>query len=365
MQRCLDRPTPMLKALLALTALLLVGCPHQVDTSVQELGPVESGELTDESLAARIDRVLDFTQHQRTLSLDEHAAWQILHGALAFERDFQVQQGERSVSAVEHLLNGGEMKGWTVELIPHEDGSTGLRAMLEEGSKTGQGHADQWLAVLSQCELPPTQSIRVDDQQVSMMDFVRQVQRDVPRNVKREFSWTLIGLTGYLPTDARWTANDGREWGIEELVEIETEQELASSACGGTHRVIGLAMTLQRHRQAGRPMTETWQAADAVIANAIAEAKRHQNPDGSFSIHYFAGPGSSPDLAQNLGATGHIVEFLAIALDDHQLREPWVRNAVEYLCDVFEKTREVPLECGALYHAAHGLVLYRERLRQE
>ena len=32
------------------------------------------------------------------------------------------------------------------------------------------------------------------------------------------------------------------------------------------------------------------------------------------------------------------------------------------MCDLFRKTEKLPLECGALYHAAHGLVLYRERV---
>ena len=73
-------------------------------------------------------------------------------------------------------------------------------------------------------------------------------------------------------------------------------------------------------------------------------------------------PGSSPDLAQNLGTTGHILEFLALALTDEQLKEPWVRRAAANLCDLFRRTRNVPLECGALYHAAHGLVLYRSRM---
>jgi hypothetical protein len=32
-----------------------------------------------------------------------------------------------------------------------------------------------------------------------------------------------------------------------------------------------------------------------------------------------------------------------------------------FLCDQFKRTRPIDLECGALYHAAHGLQLYRAR----
>lgn len=37
-------------------------------------------------------------------------------------------------------------------------------------------------------------------------------------------------------------------------------------------------------------------------------------------------------------------------------------RAADALCRLFDETRSMDLECGALYHAAHGLILYRERL---
>ena len=50
-----------------------------------------------------------------------------------------------------------------------------------------------------------------------------------------------------------------------------------------------------------------------------------------------------------------------VVLDDKQLDEPWVKRAVLHLVECFEKTQNFDLECGALYHAAHGLDLYRLR----
>lgn len=50
-----------------------------------------------------------------------------------------------------------------------------------------------------------------------------------------------------------------------------------------------------------------------------------------------------------------------VALDDQQIQQPWVTRAVLHLLDCFEKTQKFDLECGALYHAAHGLDLYRIR----
>ena len=43
-----------------------------------------------------------------------------------------------------------------------------------------------------------------------------------------------------------------------------------------------------------------------------------------------------------------------------ELETEWVRNAAEHLSELFLDTEEISLECGALYHAAHGLALYRD-----
>ena len=46
-----------------------------------------------------------------------------------------------------------------------------------------------------------------------------------------------------------------------------------------------------------------------------------------------------------------------------RLDEPWVLRAAERLVKTLEQTADIDIECGALYHAAHGLLLYRNRLR--
>ncbi len=347
-------------------SLWAIGCRPLVETA--ELPPVLDGAAlpADDQLRGELDEVLEAT-YDRRLNLQEHAAWQILHGALAFGREFRVERepGGEMIAAVDHLLDGGTLKGWTTRPgieLDAASGRRGLQAVLESGSQSGQGHTDQWLAVLAQCQLEATQTILVDDHRYTMADYVDQVKWDVPRNVAQEYSWTLIGLTTYLPTEHAWTASDGQSWSIERLVEIELDQDLADSACGGTHRLIGVTMALNQHLAQGGRLTGVWARADEVIQQAISEAQTYQNADGSFSTNYFQRPGNSPDLAQNLGTTGHTLEFLTLAMTDQQLQQPWVARAVLNLCDLFRKTQHVALECGALYHAAHGLVLYRQRV---
>ena len=72
-------------------------------------------------------------------------------------------------------------------------------------------------------------------------------------------------------------------------------------------------------------------------------------------------PGRSSDVNATLHATGHTLEWLCVALDDQQLQAPWVTASVTRLCQLLEDNRDRELDCGALYHAARGLRLYRNR----
>src|SRR4051812_17339113 len=69
----------------------------------------------DDNILKQIDDALEYTYDHRRLSVgstsNDQAAWQIVHGALAFKREFLVSDGGRDVSAVEYILRGGKMKG--------------------------------------------------------------------------------------------------------------------------------------------------------------------------------------------------------------------------------------------------------------
>jgi hypothetical protein len=339
----------------------LASCDQRTATRPSDKEPSgkEAAQQLPEGDALRqlLDETLD-ESYTRRLNLEDHAAWQILHGVLAFGREFRIEaEGGKQVFAVDYLLQGGKMKGWTME-----PGDHGLRAVVEAGTKTGQGHQDQWLALLAQCGLKPDEKLVVGGRTYTMSEYVSQVQWDLPRNVMREYSWTLVGLTTYLPTSAKWKAMDGQEWSIERLMEIELDQEITTSACGGTHRLMGMAVSLNRHLSQGGRLEGVWAKADERIRSSIALTQRLQNPDGTFSTRFFdSRPGTSADLAQNLTATGHILEFVMLASSDEEAKAPWIKRAAVALCDILHTTRDLPLECGAVYHATHALVLYRER----
>ena len=106
----------------------LVGCGTKSDVTpaaTDATAPVANAEPgkaavvpgADEILR-QIDEALEYTFDNRRLSVgaseNDQAAWQIVHGALAFKREFVVNDGGRDVSAVDYILRGGKMKAFAV-----------------------------------------------------------------------------------------------------------------------------------------------------------------------------------------------------------------------------------------------------------
>ena len=327
----------------------------------------DPGKLpSDVELLTQIDDALDFTLEKRRLDVKDQAAWQIIHGALAYKRKFLVRAGDKDVSAVEYALSGGPMKGWNLveaDVLDEKTGRRGVRALLEGGTLAGQGHYDQWMGYLSDTGLKLDEKIMVEGKEHTIADYVRQIELDVPRNMDEEYSWTIMALTAYRPTDHTWTASDGKTWSLPQLVERELKFDIDNdSPCGGTHRMYGLALVRNRHLAAGGKLEGVWQQCEDKIQEQIKRAKAAQNADGSLSSKYFQRPATAPDITEWMASSGHVFEFLAEALTKEQLEEPWMKKAAWKLCEQFRKTKAVDVECARLFHATHGLVLYREKV---
>jgi len=320
-------------------------------------------------LCRRIDAVLAHARDGRRLDAGVHGAWQIVHGVLAFGPEFSLASQGRLQPALDHLLGGGRAMGWRLR-----PGSVGVLAEVDPGSTMGQGHPDQWLGYFSQCGvatpaggpavgggIPLDTPISAGGRQYTVADLLRQAQHDIRPG--QEATWTLMALATWLPTDAAWTAGDGDRWTTERVVAMEAAAGVPSAACGGAHRLYGLAAAVAAHRRAtGGDPAGAWAEAAAVLDHHLDRARRFQQPDGSFAVRPFERPGSSPDVFARLSATGHVFEVLALALTDERLVEPWVTRAADRLVTLLEQTADLDVECGALYHAAHGLALYRSRV---
>ncbi len=221
--------------------LVSAGCKEK-----KQEGPYQ-GELTTinpDDLCKRITQILKQTQDGRELSTELQGAWQIVHGILAFGEQFTVLHESVTVPALDYLLEGGTLQGW--KLRP---GKNGITALVEEGSALGQGHQDQWLGYLSQCGnsgIPLETPLIVGETSATVNDLLRQAQADL--HAGQEATWTLMAFATYLQEDDKWETSNGETWDLSRVIEMELDADLHSSACGGSHRLYGLATAVNTYR---------------------------------------------------------------------------------------------------------------------
>jgi hypothetical protein len=259
---------------------------------------------------------------------------------------------------LDYLLAGGVLKGWVMR-----PGDKGVFSLLEAGSKTGQGHPDQWLGYMSQCgDVKPDDVMIVGSKQYHIRDLMSEAQWQLYNT--EEASWTLMGAVSYLPLDAKWTAKDGSKWTFERLVGMEASHRLGDGGCGGSHRLYALAIAVNRYvKETGadpKNLKGGWLAADEKVSEGLERVREFQRPDGLFSSGFFEKSTESADLGGRLYAAGHTLEFVSVALPPEELGDAWVVAGVNRLCDEMNAAREMEPDCGTLYHAAHALRLYRD-----
>jgi hypothetical protein len=313
-------------------------------------------------LAAHKDRIDAVLKHVRQRDLlTDHGFWTIFHGILGMGPNDAMLLNpvtKKRVNAVDYIASGGSIRG--LEFIPKADG---VEVITMPGSIIGQGHQDDFLSVLTAWDLPRDKKFLVNGRDYTFDDFIRQARAHASVTNNEELSWTIIIVSQYYGPDHRWTNNRGESLNVEDMARYELGQPIADSpVCGGTHRLFGLTWAYYLHRKAGGKKEGVWKQVADTIADYEGRARQFQNPDGSFSTRYLEGPDDVQDTQLRIASTGHILEWLALAMTDAQLRQPWVEKAADALTLMILENSFESLDGGALYHAAHGLELYRARL---
>jgi hypothetical protein len=112
----------------------------------------------------------------------------------------------------------------------------------------------------------------------------------------------------------------------------------------------------------GGQTPDVWKRLGEHIRRHQQLAREYQYPDGSFSTDYFRGKATQRDIQVRLNSSGHMLEWLSTSLSDDELKAEWVRDGAHAVAMMFQEIQAMPMESGALYHAAHGLVIYYERV---
>lgn len=299
---------------------------------------------------------------RRYLTADMHTPWQVIHGLLAYRQDFQlkVKDSDKKINALEWAGSGVTFRGESLfQRTPF-----GGRAHPFIQAYWFEGHPTQFMAYLTMCRLPTTHEFKTAAGEiVTVQDIINNAKMEVTRAADVEMTWTLWALAHYLEPTAQWVNKNGEHWSMEELLRVELRNTIYDAPCGGTHSLFACAYARNAHLQSRQPLRGVWLEADQKIQRFIAEARALQNSDGSFSIHFFKGRGHSNDFNTRINSSGHMIEWLMVALPQSRLSEPWIQNGIRRLAQDLIDNRHMNAECGPLYHAVDGLQIYRERMQ--
>jgi hypothetical protein len=320
--------------------------------------------------AALKDRIEAAVNHVRSRPLrTDHGFWTIFHGILGLGPDncalVNPDTMER-VNAVDYICKGNPVRGLRFFATPHGlDVETAKLPDVPDRNVpifVGQGHQDQFVCEMVQWGLTADRKFVVDGKNYTFQDFINHTKARASVTQKQELSWAIVIIGQHFGTDITWTNNLGESVRFEELVRYELDQPMDIAACGGTHRLFGLTWCLFLHRHNGGKLDGVWKDVAGKLEEHKFNAKKNRNGDGSFSTEYFKGPGNSPLPEDRIGTTGHILEWLSLYLPDNELKRDWLQEAASTLAKMILDSHADPITGGALYHAAHGLHLYHDRV---
>lgn len=337
-----------------------------VASLVSVVGPLRSGDAQqptgrEEAAATRPAATLEAltdeaygTVQRRYLTAGVHSPWQIMHGVLALGYDMHLREGpdDELVGAIDFICRRASVGGRRVVQPTRH----GLR--FTDGYQT-QGHPDQFLAILAQAGVPADAAIEIGPDRYTVDDLVKHAQAETGQH--SETSWTLIALSHYRGPQAEWRNQYDQRYTVEGLLRWELDQSVESGACGGTHRLSAISRAVADYRKTGQPLHGVWQQAHEKVRRYLDRARSYQFSDGCFSNDFFQGATRTSDLEDHLHSHGHTLEWVVSAVEEDELQDGWVADAVEHLCRTLIDNQRRPVDCGSLYHAGSALRIYRQR----
>ncbi|PHS10679.1 MAG: hypothetical protein COA78_10995 [Blastopirellula sp.] len=306
------------------------------------------------NLRTNIRRVLD-GYYKTPLDAARNTPWEAMHALLPYGVDANITAGtqQKQVNAIGWICWNEPCKGH--KLFYTENGKLGAK----QGPYV-QGHHGQFLAMMAQSYVSKEYEIRVDDDRYTIEDLIE--FEKLTCRPKSELTFKLIALSHYLPVDAEWKSDDGQKWDIERLIKEEIEQPVIGVACGGTHRMTGLAFAVNKRKKSGLPFTGQWARAKKYVEDYQKYTFRLQNPDGSFSTKWFEGRGVDRDAERRIRTTGHLLEWMIYSLPQEELQDPRIVKAVKHLTALMQHYGTKQWGIGPQGHALHALALYDQKV---
>ena len=320
--------------------------------------------VSDEELAAVLDRVLPRFHHKRTKpNFVEHAVR--IWGVDAEFEDPQAMSGQDMQGFLtDHARYAASWGDETESLVVDRPDGLAIRWGRETGASV---HHDHWLASLTEGGITIDTPVYGPAHRGTMIgDVVQESLRDF-RLDERETEWTAMAFGLWLPPTREWVGSGGRQYSFDLLARRLLRGHKQLGVCSGTHRVYSL-MLLIRLDDEFDILSDGVRAAayshlehvrDLIIDAQWDDGRWPSNwPDGADAA---ANP-IDEELYKQVIATGHHLEWLAIAPPELHPPEEQILKAARWVIDTTtsQTANEVLPRYTFYSHVGNALALWRK-----
>ena len=156
-----------------------------------------------------------------------------------------------------------------------------------------------------------------------------------------EATWTLMAFSTYLGLNESWQNKHGEDWTLERIVGAEAGEikvngnrvNAGESACGGSHRLFGLSVALNRYlKETQLEVNELkggWRAANDVLEAAKKKRASFSSRTARSRCIILSGRARPARLRSGSARRGHLFEVMATCMTKKELeRRGWSRRAI-------------------------------------
>jgi hypothetical protein len=240
---------------------------------------------------------------------------------------------------------------------------SGVKVRTQEGLATAS-HVDHTLAGLAEVGTPLSFSIKTPRGVATMSDLLEQSIRDFGLN-QTEYEWSALAYALYVLPNQSWISPEGQEITFDRLARRLMRQSLNQGVCLGNHRLYTLAVLLRIDDEDPLLTTGCRQEVLAHLGRVTAVLVKSQHAYGYWDKNWpasgKASEGPEDTLQNRLLATGHALEWWAIAPPELQPPRETLVRAGQWLCrQVDEMSPEkIAANYTFLSHAGRALSLWR------
>lgn len=323
--------------------------------------------VSEAELRAVLEKVVPrFSRERLKPNYVEHAlrAW-------GCQADFHSPKLISGPQLTNFLLNSGQyVASWGNNSLPIlQTAGNGIRIRWG-GDTSASVHHDHLLASLAEAGVSLDRPVYTTNREATMEDVLSEALRDF-RLDERETEWSTLAFALYLAPQrtSEWHNAQGRRISFDLMAKRLMRADRSRGVCLGTHRVYSLMALLRLNKAFDSELISPLM--DKTIFLFLQETRdlvlASQASDGSWPPNWYDGKDAqvkgNPEakLHRRVIATGHQLEWLAIAPESLQPPRGKIRKAADWLIKNVNKTPQEVIDANYTFysHVGNALALWR------